>query len=132
MPSAGGRTDARVGISTNTVWLPRAEGYVYLRRARDVGITWVREDFTWSTLQPTPSRFDWSRTDALMLNAAQLRLKVLAIATYAPPWASGHDDGNKYPPLDPKTYAKFVGAIADRYGRGGTVYPGDWEGRRKC
>lgn len=120
-PPTGGRGDPRVGVSTNTVWLPRAEGFDYLRRARASGITWIREDFTWSTLQPTPTRFDWRRTDALMLNAAQLGIHVLAVATYAPPWASGHTDSNKYPG-DAKAYGRFVGAIADRYGAGGTFW----------
>jgi hypothetical protein len=112
----------RVGISTNTVWLPGTEGFAYLRRARAAGIGWVREDFTWSAIEPTRGRFVWSRTDMLMRNASTLRLKVLAIATYAPGWASGHAGSDKYPPTDPRDYAAFVGAIADRYGRGGTFW----------
>jgi hypothetical protein len=112
----------RVGISTSTVWLPPAEGYSYLRRARIAGIGWVREDFTWSAIEPARGRFVWSRTDALMRNAASLGMKVLAIATYAPSWATGHSGSDKYAPLDPNDYAAFVGAIADRYGRGGRFW----------
>jgi hypothetical protein len=112
----------RIGISTNTLWLPPAEGYAYLQRARDAGITWIREDFTWSLVEPTRGRFIWTRTDAVMRNASRLGISVLAIATYAPGWASGHSESNKYPPADPKDYARFVGAIADRYGRGGTFW----------
>ena len=57
-----------------------------------------------------------------MRNAAQLRIHVLAVAGYAPPWASGHLDSDKYPPTDPRDYATFVKAIADRYGPGGRFW----------
>jgi len=116
-PEAG-----RVGISTSTVWLPAAEGYAYLQRARQGGVTWVREDFTWPAIEPRRGRFDWRQTDALMRNVARLRMHVLAIADYAPGWASGHPENEMYPPLNPADYARFVAAVADRYGRGGTFW----------
>jgi hypothetical protein len=112
----------RIGFSTATVWLKPSEGYRYLRQARDGGIGWIREDFTWSEIEPARGRFVWARTDALMRNAARLGLHVLAIATYAPGWASGHLESNKFPPTNPQDYARFVKAIADRYGRGGTFW----------
>src|SRR5262249_18368760 len=122
MPRDGAALGDRIGISTSTVWLPPAEGYGYLRRAREAGITWAREDFTWSSIEPTRGRFVWTRTDALMRNASRLGMHVLAIATYAPGWASGYPDSNKYPPTDPQYYARFVKGIADGYGRGGTFW----------
>jgi hypothetical protein len=44
------------------------------------------------------------------------------MAGYAPAWASGHADSDKYPPLRPADYAAFVTAIADRYGIGGAFW----------
>jgi hypothetical protein len=119
---AGPTAGDRVGISTNTIWLPAAEGFSYLLRARLAGIGWVREDFAWSVIEPARGVFAWGRTDTLMRNASTLGLKVLAIATYAPSWASGHPESDKYAPRDPRDYAAFVGAVADRYGRGGTFW----------
>jgi hypothetical protein len=115
-PAAG-----RVGISAS-IWMPPAEEYYYLRRARDAGITWAREDFTWSSIEPTRGRFSWGRTDALMRNAARLGMHVLAIADYAPTWATGHTDSDKYPPANARDYAVFVKAIANRYGARGTFW----------
>jgi hypothetical protein len=112
----------RIGISTSTVWLPQAEGYAYLQRARDIGIGWVREGFNWNSLEPARGSFSWRRTDALMANAARLRLHVLAVATYAPAWASGYSGPGKYPPRDPADYARFVKRVADRYGRNGVFW----------
>jgi hypothetical protein len=116
LPVPEGSANDRVGLSTSTVWLPAAEGYRYLRAARDGGITWVREDFVWSTIEPSRGQFRWLRTDALMRNAARLGIKVLAIATYAPGWATGHPESDKYPPTNPANFARFVSAVTDRYG----------------
>ena len=82
----------RVGISTSTVWLPPAQGYAYLRRARDIGIGWVREGFNWNSIERARGSFSWGWTDALMTNAARLGMHVLAVVTYAPSWASGYSD----------------------------------------
>ena len=112
----------RVGFSTNTVWLPQAQAFAYLSGLRQGGVRWVREDFTWSETEPAPGRFVWTRTDALMRNASVLGMKVLAIATYAPGWASGHAESNKYPPVRASDYANFVRAIANRYGVRGTYW----------
>jgi polysaccharide biosynthesis protein PslG len=131
VPAAAARTPApsdelsrsdRVGISTSTVWLPPSEGYAYLQRARAAGIGCIREDFTWSAIEPVRGRFRWFRTDALMQNAARLGIKVLAIATYAPDWASGYSQPGLFAPANPNDYAVFVRAIADRYGKGGTFW----------
>jgi polysaccharide biosynthesis protein PslG len=94
----------------------------YLSPLRAGGIRWIREDFTWSEVQPTPGPFRWTRTDALMRNASLLGINVLAIATYAPAWASGHAESNKYPPVRASDYSKFVSAVAQRYGARGTFW----------
>jgi hypothetical protein len=122
LPVVEGPANDRVGLSTSTVWLPAAEGYRYLRAAREGGITWVREDFAWSTIEPSRGQFRWLRTDTLMRNAARLGIKVLAIAGYSPGWASGHNESDKYPPRSTADYARFVKAIADRYGRNGIFW----------
>jgi hypothetical protein len=112
----------RVGISTSTVWLPQTQGYAYLRRARYIGIDWVREGFNWTSIEPARGSFSWGRTDALMTNAARLGIRVLAVVTYAPSWASGHSGGGKYPPRNAVDYARFVNTVANRYGRNGVFW----------
>ncbi|MGZ4415146.1 MAG: hypothetical protein ACXVRZ_12370 [Gaiellaceae bacterium] len=122
MPRESSTLGDRIGFATSTVWLQPAEGYTYLSRARDGGITWIREDFRWSAIEPGKGRFSWTRTDTLMRNAALLGLHVLAVASYAPGWASGHDESDAYPPVRPADYATFVRAVADRYAAGGTFW----------
>jgi hypothetical protein len=122
LPQREAQLADRIGVATATVWLKPSDGYRYLRQARGGGIGWIREDFTWSEIEATRGRFVWARTDALMRNAARLGLRVLGIATYAPGWASGHPESNKYPPSNPRDYARFVRAVAERYGRGGRFW----------
>jgi polysaccharide biosynthesis protein PslG len=119
---AGPRDSERVGVSTSTVWLHPGEGYRYLASARAAGIGWIREDFAWSAIEPRRGHFTWQRTDALMRNASRLQLDVLAVAGYAPSWASGVRGSDKYPPVNAADYARFVAAVSGRYGRGGTFW----------
>jgi len=78
------------------------------------GAKWVRIDFYWSGVQPTPTTYDWSSIDRAV-NAANARgLHVLANSAYTPAWArAGGDD--KYPPVDVSTYATFVQRAVQRY-----------------
>jgi hypothetical protein len=117
----------RVGLAAHTMWMQPKEQYTSLSRARQGGVTWIREDFPWSTFEPSPGVFNWRTPDVLMTNASRLGIHVLALATYSPSWASGHTDGDKFPPNDPQTYARFVRALSIRYGKGGTF----WKAHRK-
>ena len=106
LPPVEGAANDRVGLSTSTVWLPPAEGYRYLQRGAGSGVGWVREDFAWSTIEPARGHFRLvpdGRADAKRI--AWLGLKVLAIATYTPGWASGHPRREQVPPRDPADYA---------------------------
>jgi hypothetical protein len=88
------------------------------------GMTWVRADFFWSTIQANGrSSFDWAPTDAFVRAAKAHHLHVLALVAYTPPWAR-HGGTSKNPPVNPADYANFVHAAAQRYGPMGVH---DWE-----
>ena len=112
----------RVGFASHTNYLPEAEGGAYLERATSIGVRWFREDFWWSALEPRRGEFDWSATDALMRNASRYDANIVAIAGYAPGWASGHTESDKFPPRDPGDYARFCVEIVNRYGHGGSFW----------
>jgi len=120
-PLAASYSD-RVGFASHTDSMSPSDGYAYMQRATAAGMHWFREDFAWSVLERRKGQFDWRPTDVLMTNAAKLGGDVVAMAGYAPGWASGHPESDKYPPLDPADYAGFVGAIAKRYGTGGSFW----------
>jgi polysaccharide biosynthesis protein PslG len=81
----------------------------------NAGMTWVRADFYWSTIQAGGrSSFAWASTDAFVKAATARGLSVLALAAYSPAWARNGHSGTD-PPRDPRDYATFVHAAATRY-----------------
>jgi len=121
--TATSRYGSRIGFASHTDYMSEAEGGALLRRAREIGVTWVREDFGWSWIEGRgKGQFDWTATDRLMRNTSKLGINVLAMAGYAPAWANGGHADDKYPPLNPRDYADFVVAISNRYGRNGAFW----------
>lgn len=91
------------------------------------GVTWLRTDFDWSTIQPTSaSLFSWASPDIIMTAAAKSRMNVLAILDYCAPWASSKGtqpgDITLFPPVRNSDYANFCAAVVARYGPGGTFW----------
>ncbi|RFA08314.1 hypothetical protein B7R54_03050 [Subtercola boreus] len=81
------------------------------------GGTLVRFDIMWVLAQPTATTFSWGIFDYAVTEARARSLKILAIITTCPPWAS-LNGGNAGGTMRPKTaalYATFAGAVAKRY-----------------
>jgi hypothetical protein len=83
------------------------------------GAKWLREEFLWSTVEPSPGTFDFSYYDHYMQLAAERGLHVLAQLDTAPAWASA--DGTAIP-SDANSYAQFVAAFIRRYGPHGSFW----------
>ena len=104
------------------MFMSEAEGREYLNRAASIGVRWVREDFGWSWIESKgKGQADWTIPDGVMRNASVLGVNVLAMVGYSPAWANGGRD-DKYPPINPRDYADFAAAVANRYGQGGTFW----------
>jgi hypothetical protein len=96
-------------------WEGRARMDADLNAMAAAGMTWVRADFYWASIEPQRGRFSWAVTDTFVRDAHARGLQVLAMPEYTPDWArSGPTD--KYPPTNPNDYATFVRALAYRYG----------------
>jgi hypothetical protein len=59
---------------------------------RDASISWNRFEFAWSTIQPTPTTWDWSDLDAYMNWSDNYGLKILPVVAYGTPWACKDGD----------------------------------------
>jgi hypothetical protein len=81
--------------------------------------SWLREEFVWSTIEPSPGAFDFSYYDHYMLLAAQRGIHVVALLDGAPGWATGTPNTI---PSDPTAYAQFVAAVVGRYGAHGSFW----------
>lgn len=82
-----------------------------------LGITRLRVDLSWATLQPGPDRFDWSSADRVLGEAHARGIEVLAIVGYEPDWARRTDAFGEPLPVDPAAFAQFASVVATRYQR---------------
>ncbi len=104
------------------------------------GVESVRVVVDWRTAQPYASfddvpadkrsRYrdeggvptDYSLIDSIVGLSAQRGMSVLPVVLIAPRWAARHPGAFNSPPSDPAPYARFVGALARRYGPDGTFW----------
>jgi hypothetical protein len=111
----------RVGAASHTIWYPAAEQLASLQRARQGGLTWVREDFAWGAFERSPGVWDWSVGDTFMRHVSIAGLDVLPVIAYSPGWAASGPT-IYHPPRDFAAYANFCKRVAQRYGVGGTFW----------
>ncbi len=81
---------------------------------------WLREQFLWSTIEPTRGSFDFTYYDHFMQIAAQNGMHILGLLTGASPSWSGVS-GDTLPPTA-SDYAGYVAAVIARYGTNGTFW----------
>jgi hypothetical protein len=104
-------------------WEPAAQMNANLDAIVAAGMTWVRADFFWDSIEQQRGQYSWTATDTFVQAAESRGLYVLGIADYTPSWARTGPT-NKYPPTNPNDYATFVGALAQHYAPRGVH---DWE-----
>jgi hypothetical protein len=111
---------------------PLAEpGYTHTRaelaKMAGAGVESVRFAFYWNHAQPDgPFVTRFTRTDRIVAAAARAHIWVLPTVLGAPRWARQVAAHPSSRPRDPEDYARFMGALVDRYGPRGTF----WEARR--
>jgi hypothetical protein len=116
--------DTQVGSQQPGIaWEPAAQMNANLDAMVAAGMTWVRADFFWDSIEQQRGQYSWTATDTFVRAAEARGLHVLAIADYTPSWARSGPT-NKYPPTNPSDYATFVGALAQHYAPMGVH---DWE-----
>src|SRR3954447_10487121 len=83
----------------------------------------VRTAFYWRDIQPAgPAGADFSRTDPVVLAAAQRGLSVLPVVQGTPVWAAQNPGDLASPPKDPKDLAQILTALVTRYGPKGSFW----------
>ena len=105
------------GIAVDTTG-PEPVDTVY-RAVTDLGLTWVKQDVSWETYQPSAKmRPVFDRLLRGLTSAQETDLKTLLSVSGAPTWtqtstqASSVNDGEGTPPVDAEMYAAFLGELA--------------------
>jgi len=77
----------------------------------------VRRSFNWGSVETSAtSGYNWSGTDAWIAAATAKGIKIMAVASQAPAWATnGRGAGNKYPEGHQSDFYDFCAAAAARY-----------------
>jgi hypothetical protein len=60
------------------------------RMARDAGVKWSREDFSWQRIEPQPGEFHWDYYDKLLDTARRNGITVYAIVGYWTSWSKNY------------------------------------------
>jgi hypothetical protein len=87
--------------------------------ATATGVRWLREEFSWSAIEPKDNQWSWGRYDQLMTESSKRGVHIVALAMTTPGWAGATWDTISD---DPTQYAQFVAALAGRYGPGGSFW----------
>ena len=113
---------AAVGISASLRFL-RGDGLrdtvERLRRAR---VRYSREDLKWQDVERRPGHHDWSAWDRMVGAAARGGVRIMAVPSGSPAWATGKDG---LPPASGQAierFAAFVRAAVARYGTSGRFW----------
>ncbi len=83
----------------------------------------IRAAFYWHQIQPTgPSDANFAATDAVVLAAAQRRLRVLPVVHHTPAWAALNAGDPASPPRSNADYARVLRMLVARYGPKGSFW----------
>jgi hypothetical protein len=90
------------------------------------GATLARSDAPWEAAEPQPPsgaihHYDWAFDDTIAGALATAGLAWLPIIDYSPPWARSIP-GQDHSAPDANEYAAYAGALAGRYGPGGSFW----------
>lgn len=81
----------------------------------ELGASTARVVFGWDTIEPNcKGCFEWTTTDAWVLDARRTGLRIAGTLAYSPKWANGGRHYS-YPPLDYMNWYDFVFAVVSRY-----------------
>ena len=107
----------RLGANVDWLAVDDAEIARQAEAARAAGLGHVRQRLAWADVEPTPGGYQWAAGDRLVAAAEVNGLGLVLTLVAAPGWARSPEEQSSplAPPADPATYARFVGALAERY-----------------
>lgn len=88
--------------------------------AKDMGVSWVKQQIRWGDIENVPGTVDWSCLDHVVEGANQRGLKVMVSVTGAPVWTrtnalKGGRRDTLGPPDDLAVFGQFVASMLRRH-----------------
>ena len=86
-----------------------------VRMAREAGIVWAKQQFSWEEIEKRQGQFDWSKSDQIVATFEKYGLQIIARLDRPPAWARKDKTIAQSPPENFNDYGDFVDAFVRRY-----------------
>ena len=118
---------AGINIQKLIFELPPQLWFTHFDAMQRAGIKLVRFDALWQAAEPNPPRdgvhtYNWNRFDFIVGELAKRGIRWLPAVEYSAKWAATTTEHYAAPPRDAAEYGRFAGAVATRYGAGGSFW----------
>jgi O-antigen ligase len=110
------RPDYRFGVNAALTQYTPEELEIHLDLMQQIGVTWIRQPFSWAEVEQTEGQFDWDAWDRVVEAVdAREEMQLIAVLTDSPNWTR-ESTLKTAPPRRFEAYENFVAAVASRYG----------------
>ncbi|MEW5719928.1 MAG: beta-galactosidase [Chloroflexota bacterium] len=86
-----------------------------VRMAREAGIVWAKQQFSWEEIEKRKGQFDWNKSDQIVATFEKYGLQIIARLDRPPAWSRKDKTIPQAPPDDLNDYGDFVDAFVRRY-----------------
>lgn len=86
-----------------------------VRMAREGGIVWAKQQFSWEEIEKRKNQFDWEKSDQIVAVFEKYGMQIIARLDRPPAWAHKDKSIPQAPPDDFNDYGDFVEAFVRRY-----------------
>ncbi len=86
-----------------------------VRMAREAGIVWAKQQFSWEEIEKRKNSFDWDKSDQIVATFEKYGLQIIARLDRPPAWARKAKSIPQSPPANFDDYGDFVDAFVRRY-----------------
>lgn len=86
-----------------------------VRMAREAGIVWAKQQFSWEEIEKRKNQFDWEKSDQIIATFEKYGLQIIARLDRPPAWSRKDKSIPQAPPDDLNDYGDFIEAFVRRY-----------------
>ena len=106
-------------LAANVNLMPyTGEGLIDIAEAlSSSGFRYVRQDFSWATMEPAQGEYDWTRYDEVVAQMRRRNIQIIAVVKDAPQWAMIADPASPTQDIivDPNAYSEFMHALTSHF-----------------
>ena len=86
-----------------------------VRMAREAGIVWAKQEFSWEEIEKRKNQFDWDKYDQIVSVFEKYGVQIIARLDRPPSWSHKDKTIPQAPPDDLNDYGDFIDAFVRRY-----------------